>query len=456
MSIPALSDRAAAELSAEFTGILLSPGEPGYNEARRVHNGLIDKRPGLIAQCRTSADVAAVLRHARASGQELTVKGGGHNVAGRATIEGGVMIDLSLMKRIDVDVEARTARAEGGVLWGELDRATQAHGLATVGGEVSTTGIAGLTLGGGAGWLSGKYGMTVDNLLEVELVTAGGELLRASAHENPDIFWAVRGGGGNFGVATSFTYSLHPVGPIVTGGVVAWVLSDAPAVLRFFRDFVRDMPDELRVHAGMLHAPDGSGTKLVALLACHCGELADGDAAVRPLKEFGSPVMVQLGPIDYCALNSMTDAALPKGAFNYWKSSMLPELDDTAIETLVRAFEQCPAPQSFVLIEDVYGAMTRVPADATAFPHRAEGLQLLLLTQWLDGSLTDRAVTWTRETYEALRPSLAAERYVNYLDRDDEAGAAAFGGNHARLARIKAKYDPANVFRHNQNILPAQ
>ena len=440
-------------LSEGFTGTLLQSGDAGYDEARRVHNGMIDKRPALIAQCRTPADVARVIAVARQRGLELTVKGGGHNVAGRATIDAGVVIDLALMNGVAVDAAARRARVGGGALWRDVDRATQAHGLATVGGEVSTTGVAGLTLGGGIGWISGKYGATVDNVLEIELVTADGTVLRANEQQHEDLFWALRGGGGNFGVATEFTYRLHEVGPTVTGGVVAHALTDAPAVLRFFRDFVQDMPDELRVHAGMLHAPDGSGAKLVGLLACHCGDLDAGERAVRPLKEFGSPVMVNMGPMEYCALNSMFDDGLPAGALNYWKSSLFSTMTDDAIDILVDAFARCPAPQSFILIEDLYGAMTRVPVNATAFPLRQEGLQLLLLTQWLDPLLTDRAISWTRETYDALAPHFATARYVNYLDRDDDTGGA-FGPNQARLAHVKSLYDPTNLFRHNCNIRP--
>lgn len=438
-----------------ISGTVLREGDVGYDEARRVHNGMIDKRPALIAQCRTSADVASAIRHGRAAGLEIAVRGGGHNVAGRATIEGGLMIDLSPMRAIDVDPAARTARAEGGVLWGELDTATQAHGLATVGGEIATTGVAGLTLGGGFGWLSGKYGMTIDNLLSVEIVTADGEILTASESEHPDLFWALRGGGGNFGVATAFTYRLHAVGPLVTGGFVAYPLSEAPAVLRFFRDFTRDLPDELRVHAGMLHAGDGSGAKLVAILACHCGTLEDGERAVQPLREFGSPALDTFGPIEYCALNRLFDADLPKGALNYWKSSLVDAFSDDAIDTLVSAFAECPAPNSFVMLEGIQGAVTRIPVDATAFPHRRPGLQVLLLTQWMDPALTGDAIGWTRRTYEALHPYLSSARYMNYLDRDDEGGAAAYGPNYERLRRIKGKYDPSNVFRHNQNIVPA-
>lgn len=446
---------AAEKLRARFSGAVLEPGDAQYEEARRVHNGLIDKRPAVIAQCATSGDVVHAIAMARANGLEIAVRGGGHNVAGRATVEGGLMIDLSRMRSISVDPAAMTATAEGGALWRDLDSATQAHGLATVGGEISTTGIAGLTLGGGVGWLSGKYGLTVDNLLAAEVVAADGAVLRVSEKEHPDLFWALRGGGGNFGVVTSFTYRLHRVGPVVTGGVVAYPLLEAPHVLRFFREIAANADDELRVHAGLLHAPDGSGAKLVALVVGHCGELSAAAQAVRRIKEFGSPILDTVGPMQYCALNSMFDADLPKGALNYWKSSLLQELSDEAIDTLVQSFAVCPAPQSFVMLENFHGAMSRVAPEATAFPHRSEATQLLMLTQWLDPALSDQAISWTRATYEAMRPHLRSARYVNYLDRDDEAGAVAFGANYERLAHIKAKYDPDNVFHQNHNIAPA-
>lgn len=447
---------AAAELGKAFTGQLLRPGAAGYEEARRVHNGLVDKRPALIAQCRSTADVAEAVKLTQKLGLELAVRGGGHNVAGRATIDGGVMIDLAPMKAIQVDTSARTVRAQGGVTWGELNRATQQHGLAVTGGVVSSTGIAGLTLGGGLGWLMGKHGLALDNLRCVELVSAEGEMMRASNEEQPDLFWAVRGGGGNFGVATTFEYQLHPVGPTVTGGLLAHPFDQARGVLRFFRDRTASLPDEHVLFGTLAHAPDGSGTKLAALVTCHCGSLAAGEKETLPLKQFGAPILDALGPMSYCDLNTMLDAGYPKGALNYWKSSFLRQLSDDAIDTMIECFSHCPAPMGQLLLEQVHGAATRVGAADTAFPHRTDGYNFLVLSQWMDARLTDRCIAWARETYAAMKPFVAAGRYVNYLD-DDEPGdpvSAAYGPNYPRLREVKRKYDPKNLFRMNQNIRP--
>jgi FAD/FMN-containing dehydrogenase len=443
-------------LSNLFSGRLLRSGDPGYDDARCVHNGLIDKHPALIAQCRSADDIAQAVRFARKNSLEIAVRGGGHSVAGRATIEGGLMIDLSLMRRVTVDAERRIAVAEGGATWGDLNEATQAHGLATTGGVVSTTGVGGLTLGGGYGWLQGKYGLSVDNLLSVEIVTAEGRILTASGEQNPDLFWAVRGGGGNFGVVASLRFRLHPVGPTIVGGLVAHPLEKAGEVLRFYRDFTGSLPDELTVQAGVLHAPDGSGVKLAAILACHCGPVEEGEAAVRPIKEFGSPTMDALGPMPYAALNSMMDGGFPKGALNYWKSNFLKEMSDEAIDTITESFARCPALMSGIVIDHVHGAATRLRAEDAAFPHRSEGYNLLILTQWPDPAQTEQSIAWTRESYAALEPYLDARRYVNYMDRDDGGAqvATAYGPNYARLREIKAKYDPENVFHMNQNIRP--
>src|SRR5215470_1315577 len=305
-SSPSIAE-SAAELARGFSGQVLRPEDPDYDDARKVHNGLVDKRPVLIARCRGIADVVDAVKFARTHDLEIAVRGGGHNVAGRATVEGGVMIDLILMKGIHVDPGERLARAQGGTTWADLNRETQLHGLAVTGGVVSTTGIAGLTLGGGIGWLMGKYGLALDNLQSVELVTAEGKVLRANAEEHPDLFWAVRGGGGNFGVATSFEYRLFPVGPMVVGGLIAYPLECAREMLRFYRDFTASLPDEHTIAATLVHAPDGSGTKLAAMVACHCGSLAEGEAATRPLKEFGAPVIAALGAMPYCQLSLFHD-----------------------------------------------------------------------------------------------------------------------------------------------------
>jgi FAD/FMN-containing dehydrogenase len=447
---------AVTMLATTFTGQLLRPGEAGYDEARKVHNGLIDKRPALIARCRGVADIVDAVKVARDRKLEVAVRGGGHNVAGRATIDGGLMIDLSLMKGIHVDPKGRTARAQGGLTWNEFNRETQLHGLATTGGVVSTTGIAGLTLGGGLGWLMGKHALALDNLLSVDLVLADGRSLTASKDDHADLFWALRGGGGNFGVATSLEYRLHPVGPIVTGGLIAYPFSAAWDVLRYFRDLTASLPDELMVFAGLIHAPDGSGTKLAALVVCHCGPLGAGETAAQPIKKFGSPAMDVIGPMPYCQVNAMLDAAYPRGALNYWKSNFLANLSDEALRTMIDCFAKCPTPMGQLLLEHFHGTVTRIGVTDTAFPHRAPGYNLIVLSEWMDPKDNTACTAWARDSYTAMQPFMGAGRYVNYLG-DDESGdpvAAAYGPNHRRLQQVKAKYDPENFFHMNQNIRP--
>ena len=454
-SAPSIPD-AVSEFAGNFSGQLLQPADAGYEEARKVHNGLVNKHPALIARCRGVADVVDAVNLAHKLNLEVAIRGGGHNVAGRATVEGGLMIDLVPMKGMHVDPKARTVRAQGGVTWAELNRETQLHGLAVTGGVVSTTGIAGLTLGGGVGWLMGQYGLALDNLRSTEIITAEGQVLHTNENEQADLFWAVRGGGGNFGVATSFEYQLYPVGPTITGGLVAHPFDRARDVLKFFRDFTASLPDEFTVFAGLIHAADGSGTKLAALVVCHCGPLSEGEAATRPLKQFGQPLMDAVGPISYCQLNGMLDGAYPKGALNYWKSSFLAQLSDAAIDTLVDCFARCPTPMGQLLLEHFHGAVTRVNVSDTAFPHRAEGYNLVVLSEWMEPKDTDRCVAWARETYRAMEPFVGSGRYVNYLG-DDEVGdptAAAYGPNYRRLQEIKKKYDPSNFFHMNQNIRP--
>lgn len=443
-----------SDLDHLFAGQLLRPSDSKYDEARRVHNGLVDKRPALIARCRGLADIAEAVKLARKLNLEVAIRGGGHNVAGRATIDGGLMIDLAPMKGIHVDPNARTARAQGGVIWAEFNRETQVYGLATTGGVVSSTGIAGLTLGGGLGWLMSKYGLALDNLLSVDLVTAEGQILNASAEEEADLFWALRGGGGNFGVAASFEYRLHPVGPSITGGLIAHPFDRARDVLQFYRDVTASLPDELTVFAGLIHGPDG--TRLAALVPCHCGSLDDGETAIRPIKQFGSPVMDTVGAMPYCELNAMLDAAYPKGALNYWKSSFLAQLSDEAIDGMIACFAECPTPMGQVLIEHFHGAATRVGSGDTAFPHRTEGYNLVVLSEWMDHVATERCIAWARDTYTAMQPFVGSGRYVNYLGDDEEGdpAAAAYGPNYQRLRQLKAKYDPENCFHMNQNIPP--
>jgi FAD/FMN-containing dehydrogenase len=444
----------ASALAKTFVGELLHADSPGYDAARKVHNGLIDKHPALIARCRGVADVVDAVRFAREHGLELAVRGGGHNVAGHSTTDGGLLLDLSLMNGVQVDAGARIGRAQGGATWGLFNRETQVHGLATTGGVVSTTGLAGLTLGGGLGWLMGRHGLALDNLLSVNLVLADGRALTASDQDNADLFWAVRGGGGNFGVATSFDFRLHPVGPLITGGLIVYPFSAAWDVLRFYRDLTSSLPDDMTLVGGLLHAPDGS--KLVALVLCHCGAPDAAEQAVRPIKQFGGPVVDDIKTMSYCDLNTMLDAGYPRGALNYWKSSFLAAVTDDAIRAAIDCFARCPSPMSKLLLEHLHGAVTRIDPADTAFPHRSEGFNLLFLSEWHDPAQNEACIAWTRESYAAVQPFVGANRYVNYLDGDErtDAIAAAYGPNYQRLQQIKAKYDPTNLFHMNQNIPP--
>jgi FAD/FMN-containing dehydrogenase len=448
-----------AALSNAFSGDLLDGDAAGYDEARRLHNGLIDKRPALIARCQGTADVVDALRYARSENLEVAVRGGGHNVAGRATVDDGLMIDLSPMKGILVDPQQRTAQVQPGVTWAELNRETQLFGLAVTGGTISTTGVAGLTLGGGLGWLMGRYGLTCDNLLGAEIVTADGQVLHVAEDSHPDLLWALRGGGGNFGVVTSFLFRLHEVGPTVIGGMVAHPFSAARELFEFHREFTRGCPDELTVWALLLHAPDGSGHKLAAQVACYCGDPADGEELVRPLKEFAAPVMDTLGLTTYAELNTILDGAAPRGALNYWKSRFLKELDDEVIGTWIDQFSLCEWPMSAMALEHLHGEVVRKGVDETAFPLRQEGHNALILGQWADPAETERAVAWCRSAYAAMDRFERIGRYVNYLDEDESADAGTvgdmYGPNYQRLREVKARYDPENIFHLNQNIMPA-
>jgi FAD/FMN-containing dehydrogenase len=440
-----------------FTGQLLGPRDEGYEQRRRVHNGLIDKRPAAIAACHGAADVVGAIAVARAAGLEVSVRGGGHNVAGRATIDGGLMIDLSPMKGVHVDVAARTVRADGGVLWSELNRETQLHGLATTGGVVGSTGIAGLTLGGGVGWLMPKYGLALDNLRSADVVLADGRIVRASAAANRDLFWAIRGGGGNFGIATSLEYTLHQVGPTITGGAVVHPFARAFDVLRNFRDVCATLQDEAMLMAALQTAPDGSNAKVAAVVGAHCGSLQEGEAAFKGIKAFGPPAADMMGPIPYATLNGMLDGAFPKGALSYWKAQFVTDLTDEAIRGLIACFQQCPSPMSHIIIEHFHGAASRVPVADTACTLRVNGFNVVIASQWMEAGETTAGIQWARDTFTSLKPYLAPARYVNYLEDDAaDAAAVAYGSNLPRLRQIKQRYDPENFFKQNVNILPLE
>ncbi len=451
-----LTDEMIEGLRAGLEGSVLTPGDDAYDDVRRIHNGLIDKRPSLIARCRTSSDVAVAVRAARDCGLEVSVRGGGHNVAGQAVTDGGLMIDLSLMKDVQIDPTERTITAGGGVTWGEFNVAAHEKGLATTGGIISTTGIAGLTLGGGLGWIMGKYAMAVDNLVSAEVVLASGEIVHANAETNTDLFWAIRGGGGNFGVVTSFTYRAHQLSTVL-GGVVVHPLAAARDALKFFRDVTASLPDELTVFAALRHAPDGSGMKLCGIAICHVSpDEAQAERDVKPIREFGPPVMDMIERMPYPVVNTMTDDAFPRGYLNYWKSAFFTDLSDDAIDKLVTAFEATPTTSCFLVIEHFHGAVTRIEPTATAFPHRAPGYNLIIISQWTEPAQTDDCIAWARQTYDSLRPHMADSAYVNYLDIDDgNRVRAAYGPNYDRLRELKRRYDPDNLFHLNQNIPPS-
>lgn len=439
---------------AGFSGVLIAPGDPGYDEARAVHNGMIDKRPALIARCQNTADVVDAVNLGREAGLEISVRGGGHNVAGRAVTDGGLMIDLSLMKGTKVLPKERRAHAQAGLTWAEYNRATHLFGQATTGGAISTTGVAGLTLGGGIGWLQSKYGMAVDNLISVEVVTAAGEVVTASEDENPGLFWGMRGGGGNLGVATSFEFRTHPVSTVL-GGIIAHPLANAVPVFQAYRDACDAAPDELTIFCALVHAPDGSGHKIAAVPLCHCGDPDVAENDVKALREFGPPLIDMVDRMPYPVQNTLLDEGFPRGARNYWKSMFFTELTDEVVQIMVDAYEKVPSAMSGLAIEHFHGAVSRVPADATAFPHREPGYNLVIAGEWLDPAEDDVNIAWVRDLYAALAPHRADRVYVNYLGDDDgDRVRNAYGANYDRLLALKREWDPNNLFRLNQNIAP--
>jgi len=443
------------ELAEQVSGPILGPDDEGYDAARALYNGLIDRRPAVIVRCRTTDDVVAALALARRAGLEVSIRGGGHNVAGRAVTNGGLMIDLSEMKAITVDPDQPTATAQGGVIWRELNDAVAVHGLVVTGGVISTTGIAGFTLGGGLGWLMAKYGLAVDNLLAVELVTADGEVLEVDAASHPDLFWALRGGGGNFGVATSFTYRLHPLSTVI-GGLIAHPIDAGPEMLRFYREAMAEASDDLSVFTGLVHAPDGSGAKLAAMVVFHVGDPDQAERDLEPFRTWGAPAAVEVGPMPYPVMNTILDEAYPIGSLNYWLSTFTSSLSDELIDVLMGRYATVPSPMTSILFEHFHGAVTRVGTTDTAVPHRQEGWNMLIPSVWTDAADTDANVAWTRETFAALRPHMGAGRWLNYLgdDQAEDAIRGAYGPNYDRLREIKRQYDPDNVFHLNHNIVP--
>jgi len=445
---------AVEDLRKSVRGAVLCPGEPGYDEARTIPNAMIDRRPAIIARCAGAADVIACVRFAREHDILVSIRGGGHSVAGKSVCEGGLMIDLSAMKGIRVDRIQRTVRAQPGLKLGEFDRETQAFGLATTQGVVPTVGMSGLTLGGGWGQLHAKYGLAVDNVIGADVVTADGRLLSVSATENPDLFWGIRGGSGNFGVVTSLEFRLHEVGPVF-GGAVFYPASQAREVLRFWREFAADSPDELVTQGGSFRLPDG--VPVFGVAACYCGAVADGEKILEPLRKFGSPLADALSPMSYVQLQGMFEPFFPPGRYVYTKSNFLRDLNDEAIEAMVGYVGKSPSPYTFApFIEHWNGVATRVAPSDTAFPHRQYSWNFLAWSIWASPSETDKNLQWTRECWQAMRPYLVAGSYGNYVTDEGEAFAReAYGINYDRLVALKNKYDPGNFFRMNHNVKPS-
>jgi FAD/FMN-containing dehydrogenase len=456
MTITPLAPERRQLLAERFGGVLIGPDDHDYEERRRCHNGMIDRRPALLAACRGAADVASAVRFATAEGLEIAVRGGGHSIAGLSLSDGGLVVDLSLMRGVDVDPDKRRARVQGGALWSDVNREAHAHGLAVTGGAISTTGVGGYTLGGGLGWLMGVCGLAVDNLVEAEVVLAGGETVRASEESHPDLFWALRGGGGNFGVVTSFVFALHPIAEVV-GGLVAHPIDAAADLLRFYREFTADVPDELELFGCLVHAPDGSGLPLAAFVVCHAGSREQAEHDLQPLLEWGDPLMSEVGPIPYPVMNTLLDDGYPRGALNYWKSTFVRGVEDALIDTMVEQFASCPTPMGALVLEHFHGAVTRIDPRATAVPHRDVGYNLHIPTVWTDPADTGANIAWTQETFTAVQPFRTDGRWLNYYSDDEPLDAiqAAYGVNGARLADVKRRYDPDNVFHINHNIPPA-
>jgi FAD binding domain/Berberine and berberine like len=448
------ADFGVERLAAEVAGEVITRDHAEYEAARRVWNGMIDRRPAVIVRCSRPDDVAVSIAFAADLQIPVAVRGGAHNVAGNATCDDGLVIDLGGMKGIDVGREARRARAAGGVRWGEFDRATQRERLATTGGLMPSTGIAGFTLGGGLGHLMRSCGLACDNLVSAEVVTADGTRLRADEDHHADLFWALRGGGGNFGVVTEFEFRLHDVGPQLLAGRIAHRLSDARDAFRFYRDFCADAPDSVIVYGGLTTGPDRE--PLLGWRAVVNGSLSEAEPLLAPLRAYGAPILDDIQPRPYLDIQRIVEPAFPPGRLNYWKANFVDELSDELIDVLIAAIRRVPSPYTIIAVEQMGGAVSRVAETATAFQHRKPAFSLLILSGWVSPADTDANVAWTRELWEQTRPLTSSAVYVNYLGSEgDQRVHDAFGVNNDRLARVKQQYDPGNFFRLNQNIQPA-
>jgi FAD/FMN-containing dehydrogenase len=458
----ALSTDTLTALRPLLRGSLCLQDEAGYDEARTIWNAMIDRRPGAVVRCGGASDVMRAVRLARDNGLLVAVRGGGHNISGSAVCEGGLLIDLSPMRSVRVDPNKRTARVEPGVTLGEFDKEAQAFGLATPLGINSTTGVAGLTLGGGFGWLSRKFGFTVDNLISADVVTADGALVQASAVENPDLFWAIRGGGGNFGVVTSFEFKLHPVGPNVASGLIVHPFARARELLAGYREVAAAAPDELTVWVVLRKAPplpflpaEVHGKEILVFAVCYAGEPANAEKTLAPLRALGEPIADVIGVQPYAAWQTAFDPLLTPGAFNYWKSHNFTALSDGLLDTLVDYVGTLPTEECEIFIGQVGGASSRIGADATAYPHRDANFVMNVHTRWRERGDEQTAIKWAREFFAATAPHATGGVYVNFMPDDEtERVPGAYGSNYARLAALKAKYDPGNLFRLNQNVQP--
>ena len=451
----ALDESAASNLRDSLRGELLLPGDQNYDEARKVWNGMVDKRPALIARCTGTADVLRCVRFAGERDLLVSVRGGGHNYAGKSVCDDGLMIDLSPMKGIRVDPVGRTAWAQPGLKLGEFDHETQAFGLATTLGINTDTGIAGLTLGGGYGWLGGKYGLACDNLLSVDVVTADGQLITASASQNDDLFWGVRGAGANFGIVTSFEYRLHPVGPVL-GGMVLYPMSQGKEVLQFFDEFSSTCPDEVTLVGLLLTAPDG--TPAVAIAVCYCGPLEQGETVLKPVRTFSSPLADLIAPKPYVEMQTLFDEAWAPGRLYYSKSSIIRRLNESAIQAFVDHARAMPTPLSCIAFQQLHGAASRVGVGETAFPHRYDHYSFYIHPGTEDPADCQKMIRWAREGWETVQPFVERAMYVNGLEDAVEEGEQrireAYGSGYEQLVALKNKYDPTNFFRLNANILP--
>ena len=457
-----LLNEATQKLKGKVKGQVVLPSDPNYDEVRKIWNAMIDRRPAVIVQCAKADDIPHALEFARLNGLEVSIRGAGHNIAGNALCEGGLMIDLSTMKNVRVDVTNRRAFVEPGATLADFDEAVQKHGLATPMGINSTTGVSGLTLGGGFGWLTRKYGMTVDNLVSAEVIIADGKKIRASENENADLFWAIRGGGGNFGIVTQFEFKLHPVGPQILAGLIVFPLKQAKQVLRQYREFVESAPEELSVWVVLRQAPplpflakEVHGKPVVVLAICHVGDIAEGEKLTKPLRRFGEVQGEHIGAQPYVQWQKAFDPLLTPGARNYWKSHNFTELRDEALDAMIEFANKLPSSQCEIFIGLISGAANRIPAQAMAYAHRDARFVLNVHGRWDEAAQDETGIAWARAFFKASAPYASAGAYVNFMTDDEgDRVVAAYGANYARLAQIKQRYDPNNVFHLNQNIKP--